>query len=124
MYFIEAIYFRFNVDPVIDYKTKVIKMNNTKMLVRSQHIVHYIGFRNLFSKFVSTENTHIQVSKEVRNALESKTPVVALESTIVTHGMPYPSNVECALDVEKIVREQVKITELNNRPCELYKNAH
>lgn len=38
----------------------------------------------------------------------SKRPVVALESTIITHGMPHPYNLETAIEVEKIVREQVK----------------
>ncbi|XP_054283988.1 uncharacterized protein LOC129000928 [Macrosteles quadrilineatus] len=48
----------------------------------------------------------IDVSQEVRNALEAKRPVVALESTIITHGMPFPHNKETALEVENIVREQ------------------
>lgn len=45
------------------------------------------------------------VSPEVQKALDSNQPVVALESTIISHGMPYPKNVETALKVEKIVRE-------------------
>lgn len=45
------------------------------------------------------------VSPEVQNALDNKQPVVALESTIISHGMPYPKNVETALRVERIVRE-------------------
>lgn len=44
------------------------------------------------------------VSPEVRHALENNQPVVALESTIIAHGMPYPRNVETALAVEQIVR--------------------
>lgn len=50
-------------------------------------------------------NEYINVSKEVQNALKNNVPVVALESTIISHGMPYPQNVETALQVEKIVRE-------------------
>lgn len=42
---------------------------------------------------------------EVRAALEAGRPVVALESTIVTHGMPFPANVETALAVEAVVRD-------------------
>ncbi|HOY18177.1 MAG TPA: pseudouridine-5'-phosphate glycosidase, partial [Haliscomenobacter sp.] len=42
---------------------------------------------------------------EVSSALRSKQPVVALESTIISHGMPYPRNVETALQVEAIVRK-------------------
>jgi pseudouridylate synthase len=44
-------------------------------------------------------------SKEVTAALASKRPVVALESTIISHGMPYPQNVELANDVQTIVRD-------------------
>ncbi len=47
----------------------------------------------------------IKISKEVENALANNIPVVALESTIISHGMPYPKNVETALRVEKEVRE-------------------
>ncbi len=45
------------------------------------------------------------LSEEVRTALSEKRPVVALESTIIAHGMPYPQNVETAFLVEKTVRE-------------------
>ena len=45
------------------------------------------------------------VSNEVKEALEQNKPVVALESTIISHGMPYPQNVETALKVEQIIRD-------------------
>jgi len=45
------------------------------------------------------------VSEEVQNAIDNNLPVVALESTIISHGMPYPKNVETALKVEGIIRE-------------------
>jgi pseudouridine-5'-phosphate glycosidase len=51
------------------------------------------------------QNPHLVVSPEVRAALASGRPVVALESTIIAHGMPFPQNVETALRVEKTVRE-------------------
>lgn len=47
----------------------------------------------------------LDVSPEVKEALAAHKPVVALESTIISHGMPYPQNVETALNVEKIIRE-------------------
>lgn len=47
----------------------------------------------------------VKLSREVENALKENKPVVALESTIISHGMPYPQNVETALNVEKIIRE-------------------
>ncbi len=50
-------------------------------------------------------NTYLDVSPEVRQALVEGKPVVALESTIISHGMPYPKNVETALLVEKTIRE-------------------
>ena len=46
------------------------------------------------------------VEPTVADALNDGSPVVALESTIITHGMPYPSNVETALSVEKAVKAQ------------------
>jgi len=44
---------------------------------------------------------YLNVSEEVRTAVSEKKPVVALESTIISHGMPYPQNYETALEVEK-----------------------
>lgn len=46
----------------------------------------------------------MKINPEVKKALEEGRPVVALESTIISHGMPYPKNVECALGVEKVIR--------------------
>ncbi|MBQ4435059.1 MAG: pseudouridine-5'-phosphate glycosidase [Clostridia bacterium] len=46
------------------------------------------------------------LSKEVREALEAGRPVVALESTIISHGMPYPQNVETARKVEQTIRDE------------------
>ena len=50
-------------------------------------------------------NKYLDVSPEVAAAVAEGKPVVALESTIISHGMPYPQNVETALKVESIVRE-------------------
>jgi pseudouridine-5'-phosphate glycosidase len=49
-------------------------------------------------------NSSIEVRHEIRQAIAEGRPVVALESTIVAHGMSYPRNVETALEVEDIVR--------------------
>ncbi len=51
-------------------------------------------------------NKYLEIKEEVREAIESGKPVVALESTIISHGMPYPKNVETALKVEEIVRSE------------------
>ena len=50
-------------------------------------------------------NKYLDIAPEVAEALANGKPVVALESTIISHGMPYPQNVETALAVEKIIRE-------------------
>ncbi|BDU51445.1 pseudouridine-5'-phosphate glycosidase [Haliovirga abyssi] len=47
---------------------------------------------------------YLDVNEEVKKAIEEGKPVVALESTIISHGMPYPQNVETALKVEAVVR--------------------
>ena len=49
-------------------------------------------------------NSYLDVHPEVENALNSKLPIVALESSIISHGMPYPENIETALMVEDTVR--------------------
>ena len=62
----------------------------------------------------------LTVTDEVRDALASGQPVVALESTIISHGMPYPQNVEMARTVEGIVRDggavPATIAVLHGRP--------
>lgn len=47
---------------------------------------------------------HFQLSEEVTEALESHRPVVALESTVIAHGLPHPQNLETARRMEEIVR--------------------
>lgn len=50
-------------------------------------------------------NAYLDISPEVKQAIEEGKPVVALESTIISHGMPYPKNVETAMLVEKTIRD-------------------
>ena len=50
-------------------------------------------------------NAYLDVNPEVAAAVAAGKPVVALESTIISHGMPYPQNVETALNVERVIRE-------------------
>jgi pseudouridine-5'-phosphate glycosidase len=50
------------------------------------------------------KNSFLEINEEVKQALQNNQPVVALESTIISHGMPYPQNVETALSVEDVVR--------------------
>lgn len=51
------------------------------------------------------KNQYLDIAPEVAKALAENKPVVALESTIISHGMPYPQNVETALKVEEVIRE-------------------
>lgn len=48
---------------------------------------------------------YLDIQPEVKLALENNLPIVALESTIISHGMPYPQNMETALEVERIIRD-------------------
>ena len=48
---------------------------------------------------------YLDINREVLDGLRYYKPIVALESTIISHGMPYPENIETALSLEKIVRE-------------------
>ncbi|MCX6319102.1 MAG: pseudouridine-5'-phosphate glycosidase [Bacteroidetes bacterium] len=50
-------------------------------------------------------NSYLHIHPEVQEALLAGRPVVALESTIISHGMPYPQNVETAIAVEEVIRE-------------------
>ena len=50
-------------------------------------------------------NRYLDVNPEVARALAEGRPVVALESTIISHGMPYPQNVQTALKVEQVIRD-------------------
>lgn len=50
----------------------------------------------------------LDIKDEVHEAIINKRAVVALESTIITHGMPFPQNLKTAIEVEEVVREQVK----------------
>jgi pseudouridylate synthase len=54
---------------------------------------------------MNTPHPDLVLTDEVAEALAGGTPVVALESTIISHGMPYPQNVEMATEVERIIRE-------------------
>ena len=63
------------------------------------------GTTNHYHKEEPTMNKYLDIAPEVAEALAAGKPVVALESTIISHGMPYPQNVETALKVEAIIRE-------------------
>jgi pseudouridine-5'-phosphate glycosidase len=70
---------------------------------------------------MTAPHPELTLTEEVREALHHGRPVVALESTIISHGMPYPQNVEMATQVENIVREggavPATIAVMHGRPC-------
>lgn len=69
------------------------------MLTRSRSIKHRI-FKPVSRGLLST-----QISDEIKQAISENAPVVALESTIITHGLPYPENIQMAQQVESLIRE-------------------
>ncbi|OAL45002.1 hypothetical protein IQ07DRAFT_684436 [Pyrenochaeta sp. DS3sAY3a] len=73
-------------------------LSRPRPLIRTAGSARSIGRRHL------TNNGFFRVSDEVREALNSKRPVVALETTIYTHGFPYPENVALASLLESVVR--------------------
>jgi pseudouridine-5'-phosphate glycosidase len=50
------------------------------------------------------QNNFLNINSEIQNAIAEKKPIVALESTIIAHGMPYPENIKTAIEVESIIR--------------------
>ena len=69
---------------------------------------------------MKTPHPDLVLTDEVAKALADGAPVVALESTIISHGMPYPQNVDMANEVERIIRDggavPATIAVLNGRP--------
>jgi len=60
----------------------------------------------MMKKFLKEHKTLIKCSREVLKAIEKKIPLVALESSIVSHGMPYPQSLEMAKEIEEIIRAE------------------
>jgi len=50
-------------------------------------------------------NKYLEIKDDVKEAIELGRPVVALESTIIAHGMPYPQNIDTALEIEEIIKD-------------------
>ncbi|XP_037818341.1 pseudouridine-metabolizing bifunctional protein C1861.05-like [Lucilia sericata] len=70
------------------------------MILKNLKTIKNLSFQRNLSSFRKLLDIH----PTVKNALHHQEPVVALESTIITHGMPYPQNLETAFEVEDIVR--------------------
>lgn len=65
------------------------------------------GSRSI-SSLPTMDRSLVDMSEEVQQGFADGKAIVALESTIITHGMPYPKNLETAQAVEQIVRDQVR----------------
>lgn len=63
--------------------------------------INFKYVRRCFSK------SSIDISPEVKVALNNRKAVIALESALITHGLPYPKNVETAMEMEHIIRSHV-----------------
>ena len=50
-------------------------------------------------------NNYIQIDKKIKKALKNKKPLVALESTLISHGLPYPANIEVAKKSQEIINQ-------------------
>ncbi|KAF8941739.1 hypothetical protein BGZ47_007239 [Haplosporangium gracile] len=81
----------------------------TPLLVRRRLTLSFPSSSSLSSlskpRHLSTLSSTLRFSDEVKVALDQKKPLVALESTIISHGMPYPANFETAIALEKVVRD-------------------
>ena len=60
----------------------------------------------MMKKFLKKHKNLVKCSREVLNAIENKIPLVALESSIISHGMPYPQSLEMAKEIEEIIRAE------------------
>lgn len=61
-------------------------------------------------RYTQTSAKILEISPEVQHAIHNNLPVVALESTIITHGMPFPKNLETAVEVENTIRAKVLLS--------------
>lgn len=68
------------------------------------HNWHVLRPNNVGRRCLSVKSPFLRVSEEVQQAIEERRPVVALESTIYTHGFPYPDNIALASHLESVVR--------------------
>jgi pseudouridine-5'-phosphate glycosidase len=58
------------------------------------------------TSFYTRESTYLRIRSEVQEALDSDAPILALESSVIAHGLPYPQNLETAQQMEDLVRQE------------------
>ena len=59
----------------------------------------------MIKKFINKNKNLIKFSREVLKAIDKKIPLVALESSIISHGMPYPQSLEIEKEIEAIIKD-------------------
>ena len=58
----------------------------------------------MIKKFLNKNKNLVKCSREVLKAIDNKIPLVALESSIISHGMPYPQSLEVAKEIEEVIK--------------------
>lgn len=103
-YQLEVLYFVSHLEesPLLDMLRRCLVQRPHRLLARR-------GKHSTALSDALRQGAPIDVHPEIQEALENQQPVVALETTIVTHGMPYPANLETARSVENIVRKNQAI---------------
>ncbi|CAG8502919.1 18602_t:CDS:10 [Acaulospora morrowiae] len=82
---------------------------NAQEIMKFFSILHFEKSSWRYYNTSKRKHKDFEISPEVAEALKTRKPIVALESTIISHGMPYPQNFETALAVENIIREHGSI---------------
>lgn len=88
------------------WKSTTIFISHTSGTLRSTQLSRKFVLPKLIGGLYIQMPANVLLSDEVRMALEAGKPVVALESTIISHGMPYPQNLATAKEVEAMVRSE------------------
>ena len=92
------------------YRFDIIRPQESNKNITGDHELqmvaeHYQDNLLLIRKETSNSDFPIILSENIELALKERRPVVGLETTIISHGMPFPENVRTALEVEKIIKE-------------------
>lgn len=101
------VYFHCVLKNISDRLPRLLRNVSSKQLTRPHRTIQNDVRQSSQATSTSMNQEFIDVSDEVKSAIADGKPVVTLESAIITHGMPTPTNAETAMKVQDIVREQV-----------------
>ena len=81
--------------------------NKSQDITNDVLLPHFLNLKRKVTNVINDfcDCKYLEISDEVKNAIAENRPVVALESTIISHGMPYPQNVKTASEMENIIRK-------------------